>query len=67
MKNQSCNTGMWVRDGYHKYHCSICFFFLFDNLYYEDKYGEDMMLKYKYCPNCGARMGVEENGNTKRN
>ena len=63
VKNQSFNkveTGIWLRDGYHKHHCSVCSFHLFDNLYYQDKYGEDMSFKYKFCPNCGAKMSMEE-------
>lgn len=63
MENQSFNkveTGIWLRDGYNKYNCSVCLFRLFDNLYYQDKYGEDMSFKYKFCPNCGAKMSMEE-------
>lgn len=63
VKNQSFNkveTGIWLRDGYNKYHCSVCLFRLFDNLYYQDKYGEDTSFKYKFCPNCGAKMNMGE-------
>ena len=64
LNNQNkTKSGTWLKDGYHKYHCSSCLFHLFDNLYYQDKYGENMNLKYKFCPNCGAKMGIKNETN----
>ena len=46
-------TGRWIWDD-EGYHCSECFYHAYGNT------SEVMLGDFKFCPNCGARMEVEE-------
>ena len=46
-------TGRWIWDD-EGYHCTECFYHAYNAT------GEIMTGEYKFCPNCGAQMEVEE-------
>jgi len=46
-------TGRWIWDD-EGYHCTECFYHAYNAT------GEIMTGEYKFCPNCGARMEVQE-------
>ena len=56
--------GRWVEvakysDGKHKIECSECGNYIFDRGHANSQNVKD---KYKYCPNCGAKMEEADNG-----
>ena len=57
-------TGHWIEvakysDGKHKIECSECGNYIFDRGHANSQNVKD---KYKYCPNCGAKMEEADNG-----